>query len=322
MAERKATNKYYPPEWEPQHGSINTFRNTHPLRERAKKLKSDGILIIRFAMPFNVWCEKCNVLIGSGTRFNAEKTCVGKYLDLDIWQFSMKCASCKNRIVIRTDPESSTYIVTSGGKRRVEDWVPEEGEVHKVMTAEESALIARDPMRQKEVQAMDEAKFGLNSSIHATINQLKRVQDVNWKKDYDNGAFIRKKHREMRKRMDAENKKFDSIYGNTRKDIPLLPSNESDLVAAHQTSFHGLSKRVISSIVDKKKQVSKINKMVNILRKKQKKNDLDIKTDEILKVSPGLPTNELIIPKQTKVQNEPSSNVASSSLLCIAEKYK
>jgi Saf4/Yju2 protein len=39
------------------------FQGQHPLRDRARKL-DQGILIIRFEMPFNVWCEGCNHLIG------------------------------------------------------------------------------------------------------------------------------------------------------------------------------------------------------------------------------------------------------------------
>ncbi|GBM59459.1 hypothetical protein AVEN_182043-1, partial [Araneus ventricosus] len=45
-AERKAVNKYYPPDWTPNKGSINKFKGTHALRERARKLHM-GILIIR-----------------------------------------------------------------------------------------------------------------------------------------------------------------------------------------------------------------------------------------------------------------------------------
>ena len=56
---------YYPPEWEPSKGSLNKFHGSHgALGDRARKLKSEGILIIRFEMPFNVWCAGCNHLIG------------------------------------------------------------------------------------------------------------------------------------------------------------------------------------------------------------------------------------------------------------------
>jgi len=72
MAERKSTNKYYPPEWEPQHGSVNKFVGQHPLRERARKI-NQGILIVRFEMPYNVYCEACNNHIAKGRRYNAEK---------------------------------------------------------------------------------------------------------------------------------------------------------------------------------------------------------------------------------------------------------
>lgn len=52
MADRKAQQKYYPPEWDPSKGSINTFRGSHHLRQRASKLKTEGILVVR-CVPFS-----------------------------------------------------------------------------------------------------------------------------------------------------------------------------------------------------------------------------------------------------------------------------
>uniref|UniRef100_A0A452TDD2 Probable splicing factor YJU2B n=1 Tax=Ursus maritimus TaxID=29073 RepID=A0A452TDD2_URSMA len=64
--ERKGVNKYYPPDFNPEkHGSLNRYHNSHPLRERARKL-SQGILIIRFEMPYNIWCDGCKNHIGMG----------------------------------------------------------------------------------------------------------------------------------------------------------------------------------------------------------------------------------------------------------------
>ena len=94
------------------------FRGQHPLRERAKKL-DQGILVIRFEMPFNVWCGGCNHLIGKGVRFNAEKEQVGMYHTTKIWRFSMRCPSCANRIQVETDPKQTEYIISCGARRKV-----------------------------------------------------------------------------------------------------------------------------------------------------------------------------------------------------------
>ena len=98
-------NYYYPPNWTPSDGSLNKFHGTHPLGNRASKLKSQGILVIRFEIPFNIWCDKCGSIITQGTRFNADKKAVGNYFSTRIYSFTFNCAKCKNKIEIQTDPK-------------------------------------------------------------------------------------------------------------------------------------------------------------------------------------------------------------------------
>lgn len=103
MGERKGTNKYYPPDYDPKAGGLNKFLGTHALRERARKIHL-GIIIVRFEMPYNIWCEGCNNHIGMGVRYNAEKTKIGMYYTTPLYQFKMKCHLCDNHIIIKTDP--------------------------------------------------------------------------------------------------------------------------------------------------------------------------------------------------------------------------
>ncbi|KAJ1504746.1 hypothetical protein HMI55_001889, partial [Coelomomyces lativittatus] len=99
-------NKYYPKDFDPsKHNSVNQHVGSHPLGHRARKLKSEGILIIRFELPFNIWCLGCDNHIGRGVRFNAEKKKVGNYYSTPIWSFRMKCHLCDNWFEIQTDPK-------------------------------------------------------------------------------------------------------------------------------------------------------------------------------------------------------------------------
>lgn len=136
MAERKAVNKYYPPEWRPEKGGINKFRGTHALRERARKLHM-GILIIRFEMPYNIWCEGCNNHIGMGVRYNAEKSKVGMYYSTPIYKFRMKCHLCDNHFEIQTDPKNLDYVILSGARRQERRWDPKDNDQ---VAAEESEI--------------------------------------------------------------------------------------------------------------------------------------------------------------------------------------
>jgi len=103
MAERKAVNKYIPPDFDPKiHKSVNGYQHSNPLRKRASKLKSEGILVIRFELPYDAFCTHCSKPIARSTRFNAKKSNIGYFHSSPILLFSMKCYNCKEKIEIKT----------------------------------------------------------------------------------------------------------------------------------------------------------------------------------------------------------------------------
>ena len=106
------------------------MQGQHPLRERARKLHL-GILIVRFEMPFNIWCLNCNSHIGRGVRFNAEKKKIGMYHSTPILSFRMKCHLCGGWFEIQTDPKESEYVVVDGARRQIAGFVPEGEAIHK-----------------------------------------------------------------------------------------------------------------------------------------------------------------------------------------------
>ncbi|KIH90220.1 hypothetical protein SPBR_00593 [Sporothrix brasiliensis 5110] len=118
--------RYVPPD---QEGIVSGNRL---LGNRAQKANAAGVPVVRFEMPFAVWCDGCEertigrdgkthpVLIGQGVRFNAEKHKTGNYYSTPIFTFRMRHPACGKYIAIRTDPASTSYIVVEGGRRRRE----------------------------------------------------------------------------------------------------------------------------------------------------------------------------------------------------------
>lgn len=116
-------SRYYPSDWDPKrHDTLNAYHGKHALGDRARKL-DQGILIVRFELPFNIWCGGCGGHIGMGVRsvwslpvsevahsacadrFNAEKKKVGNYYSTPIYAFRCKCHLCGHWFTIQTDPQ-------------------------------------------------------------------------------------------------------------------------------------------------------------------------------------------------------------------------
>jgi len=227
MGERKGVNKYYPPDYRPEKGSLNKYHGTHALRERARKL-DQGILIIRFEMPYNIWCEGCNNHIGMGVRYNAEKKKVGMYYSTPIFQFRMKCHLCDNHFEMKTDPQNFDYEVVSGARRQERRWDPTENSQVVPDDKDTSKKLATDAMFKLEHVNDDRNKSKAAAPILA---RLEIVQD-RWRDDYTSNKYLRQIFREKKKELQEKEKNNKSLLTKSSLSIPLVDENPQDIKLA------------------------------------------------------------------------------------------
>ncbi|XP_063718505.1 probable splicing factor YJU2B [Symsagittifera roscoffensis] len=249
MGERKGQQKYYPPDWRPEHGSLDNYYGTHPLRDRARKLDR-GILIIRFEMPFNIWCDGCNNHIGMGVRYNAEKTKVGMYYSTPIYKFSMKCVYCPSIIQIQTDPKNCDYTVMSGARRVNNRWKAEDAEQIEAVEYNEKQRLRNDAMFNLDYGHKDKTKAAKEIP---TLAEIYHTQDSNWKDVHTANSVLRKKFREEKKQILANEKADEEISDKLNLNFDLVPKTESDEIEAKQTFLiESSSKLSVPTVASKK----------------------------------------------------------------------
>lgn len=247
MAERKSVNKYYPPDWDPSKGSVNKYVGQHPLRDRARKL-SQGILVIRFEMPYNIWCGGCNSHIGMGVRYNAEKTKTGMYYSTPIYKFRMKCHLCPNYFEIQTDPKNHDYVILEGARRKEQRWDPKENEQIVPEDRATHKKMATDAMFKLE-HGSDDHKKGRAVVMNLSNLEGKREE---WKDDYILNKIARQKFREEKKTIKSSQDSDAALLNKSSLEIPLVKEVDEDKRLAQLMKY-----RTVESYDEKQAQKRK-----------------------------------------------------------------
>ncbi|KAJ2183347.1 Protein saf4 [Coemansia sp. RSA 551] len=192
MAERRATNKYYPPDWDPSQGSVNAYIGQHPLRDRARKL-NEGILIVRFELPFSIWCGGCNSLLSTGLRFNAEKKKIGSYYTTPVWSFRLKCRECGHWFEIHTNPKDSAYEVVSGARKKAMPEMSNEDDGTAGEIVDLSRVEDRDNKNSllHKLEALD-ARKQRDKRTMERLSTLQTASDNQWKDSDKTNAHLRR----------------------------------------------------------------------------------------------------------------------------------
>jgi coiled-coil domain-containing protein 130 len=232
LAAARADNFYIHPEWRPEYGGISKFAGS----TGANQYQKYGI--IRFELPFDGWCTKCERHIGKGTRFNAKKDKDGKYFTTQIYSFSMKCASCDNELIIKTDPQNNTYDYAQGIRKMEQDYEmnQELDSIVTPLTDEARELIASDPIYRLQHEKEDLEKS--QSSKEQIVRLLDHNEETR-KNDFDANSRLRQMNRTHRKRareLQAEGEKRGLS-------VPLVEPNESDEREAVEAMRRSRAKR-------------------------------------------------------------------------------
>ncbi len=217
--------RYVPPELEGT-TSANKLAGKHALGSRARKL-GQGILTVRFEMPFAIWCSTCPKpsIIGQGVRFNAEKKKVGNYHSTPIYSFRMKHVACGGWIEIRTDPKNTAYVVTEGAKKRDtgEDKV-QEGEI-RIRTDEEREKLSNDAFAALEGKVEDKRQAITDKS---RIEDLQRAKERDWDDPGEANRRLRKSFRSERKIRQRKEGLTEGLKDRMSLGMDLLEETEED----------------------------------------------------------------------------------------------
>ncbi|GLI59751.1 hypothetical protein VaNZ11_001701 [Volvox africanus] len=248
LAAAKADNFYYPADFDPKkHQTLNKYNGQHPLRERASKL-DQGILVIRFEMPFNIWCEKCGEHIAKGERFNAEKKAIGQYHSTKVLQFAMT-HHCGCKITIQTDPKRAEYLVVEGARKKEESYRAEDAEVIELPDDEERERRDKDLLYRMEYQE------GAKTKAMTEMERLVAIHDVVDARAADPYSLNRAMRAALRSEkhaaaaLDARRSELGLPEG-----VPLLAQSEGDVLAA-QLAFLTSSARAAASAEAARKRI-------------------------------------------------------------------
>ncbi|GAA5836415.1 hypothetical protein JCM9279_000384 [Rhodotorula babjevae] len=201
-------NRYYPPDYDPdKHSTLNSYHGKHALGKRAHKA-DQGILVVRFELPYNIWCGTCNAHIGQGVRYNAEKSKVGMYHSTPILGFRFKCHLCQGRIEIRTDPQNTRYVVTEGAKQKNEEWDPEENGHMVIDNAASTSTAPPDPFASLEKTVTQRAAaLTAAERLHA----LEEHNSARWSDPFSASRALRASFRDKKARIVRSETKAEDV---------------------------------------------------------------------------------------------------------------
>lgn len=213
----------------------------HALGARASKLKTGGGLIVRFELPFAVWCTNCQPeqIIGQGVRFNAEKKKVGNYYSTSIWGFRLKHTVCGKWLEVRTDPKNAEYVVVEGGRRR--DYGLDrlrDGEVElgreKVTEEEKERMESEGAFGALEKKVEDKKEFETGKK---RVEALMKWSERGWSDPYELNKKLRREFRVGRRKRQKDERTGEELKEKYGIETEMMAEDADDEVRARLVDY-------------------------------------------------------------------------------------
>ena len=169
-------------------------------------------------------------------RFNAKKVQAGSYFTTKIWEFQMKCPTCKGRIVIRTDPKNCDYDFAEGIKRREQEYDEADIGLPSLPAPGESSAtaVSVDPLVALERRKDDRRKA---DAAAARLEELMALSERTEADNYGVNALLRQRFRGEKKAAAALEE--ESLAKGLRFRLAPAEAGDADMAARVLTEGEG-----------------------------------------------------------------------------------
>jgi len=274
--------------------------------------------IVRFELPYDGICLTCQEVASKGTRFNASKVHVDNYFSSKIFEFTMKCNTCKQEFQIRNDPKHFTFAYVSGIKRKVEEFDTIEAQSIGVIDTDngnaitsnsEVSLTSINPLSKLETRIAGERK------ALSDRDSLEFLIKHNHNTSFDDGAnnsMLRSVYRSDRK---AKKRRFESASKlGLGESFELYDHLSEDQVQAKLVFKHKSS----SSSVEKEKRRFRNIRTESVFSSKGKGSKDREKSTSVLFPKPIIPMSHGKVVDEGDLKKSSSSMVITSSLQMLS----
>ena len=182
-------------------------------------------------------CLGCQLSIGKGVRFNAEKFKVGNYHTTTIWGFRMKSPCCKTPIEIHTNPKESDYDVITGARRKLTSLhsARDGGDDGDVAPRTHVGIDSNNSKMSKLEKKMTNEKMA--RANNRNLESIKERSYDRYGEDVERNRELRRSMRSARDDVRKREKRRDEL--GLSKEITLLPETRLDRARASAVVFRG-----------------------------------------------------------------------------------